>query len=107
MADVPKFQMDELFGGEEPEFRVGLQAYRDFFDGDVWRDLKDYYEGRIIQNEVLLQDPSTGTENILRLQGAMTELKILLGYEESTISALEYEAGLKTEKEEVSERSKG
>ena len=70
--------------------KVSAEKYKEFFQGEVWADLEDILGGRLQYAKALLETEIDHT-NILRIQGAIEELRYLLDLQESIMEDYEFE----------------
>lgn len=80
---------------EAPVIKVSPEKYKEFFDGEIWEDLKDILSGRLEQAKLMLESKTDHVE-ILKLQGIISELKFFLDLDEIIMSDYQFEASKET-----------
>ena len=75
-----------------PTIVISREKYREFFDGEIWADLLDILEGRLMEARAVLETESDNI-NILKTQGAIAELKNLIDLQETLMEDYTFEAG--------------
>ena len=75
-----------------PTIVVSREKYKEFFDGEVWADILDMLEGRLMTARALT-DIEKDHVTILGIQGAIEELKYLIELPETIMQDYTFEAG--------------
>ena len=75
-----------------PTIVISREKYKEFFDGEVWADMLDMLEGRLMTARALT-DIEKDHVTILGIQGAIEELKYLIDLEETIMQDYTFEKG--------------
>ncbi len=76
--------------------KVPREKYQEFFDGEIWADLKDIYGGKLLYARALLEMEKDHVE-LLKLQGIIMELKEFVNLPETIMSEYTYEESKETQ----------